>query len=90
MDNVTKELCEEKHEAVKESMGDMKQRLNSHSGEIHDIKEAIVKLTVLVDQIGKKSVFDKVLIVAVLIMAITMLFIIAPTVAGQIVGGIAK
>ena len=88
MENVTKELCEEKHEAVKESMGDMKQRLNSHSGEIHDIKEAIVKLTVLVDQIGKKSIFDKILIIAVLIMAVTMLFVIAPTMAGQIIKGV--
>ena len=90
MENVTEKLCDEKHKAVNGNMEEVKTRLNSHSEEIHDIKEAIVKLTVLVDQIGKKSIFDKLLIIAVLIMAITMLFIIAPTMAGQIIEGVVK
>lgn len=90
MENVSKDSCEKEHKRVDENMSRVEQRLNSHSGEIHDVKEAIVKLTVLVDQIGKKSIFDKMLIVSVLIMTIVMLFVIAPTMAGQIIGGVIK
>jgi len=91
MENVSKETCEAKHKAVDGDMARVETRLNSHSGEIRDIKEILIKLTSMVDQIGKKSVFDKLLIVSVFMMGIVLLVVVlGPELAGKLIGGAVK
>jgi hypothetical protein len=91
MDNVSKETCEAKHEGVEKDMARVETRLNAHSGEIRDMKEILIKLTSMVDQIGKKSVFDKLLIVSVFMLGIVLLIVVlGPELAGKFVGGAIK
>ena len=91
MENVSKETCEAKHKAVDGDMARVETRLNSHSGEIRDMKEVLIKLTAMVDQIGRKSIFDKMLIAAVFMMGIVLLVVVlGPELAGRLIGGAVK
>jgi hypothetical protein len=91
MDNVLKETCEAKHEGVGKDMGRVETRLNAHSGEIRDMKEVLIKLTAMVEQISRKSIFDKMLIVSVFMMGIVLLVVVlGPELAGKFVGGAVK
>jgi len=88
---VSEKTCEAKHKAVDENMDRAETRLNSHSGEIRDMKEVLIKLTAMVDQIGKKSIFDKLLIASVFMMGIVLLIVVlGPELAGRFVGGAIK
>jgi len=88
---VSEKTCEAKHEKVDENMDRAETRLNSHSGEIRDMKEVLIKLTAMVDQIGKKSIFDKLLIASVFMMGIVLLIVVlGPELAGRFVGGAIK
>ena len=88
MDNVSKETCEKEHKRVDENMSRAERRLNEHSGEIHDIKEAVLKLTIMVESLGKKSIFDKILTVSVFIIAIVLLAVVlGPEYVGKVIGG---
>ena len=88
---VSKETCEAKHKAVDGDMDRVEIRLNSHSGEIKDMKEILIKLTAMVEQIGRKSIFDKLLIVSVFMMGIVLLVVVlGPELAGKFVGGAVK
>jgi hypothetical protein len=89
MDGVLKETCEAKHKGVDDNMDRAEKRLNAHSDEIHDIKEAVLKLTIMVESLGKKSIFDKILIVSVFIIACVLLAIVlGPEYVGKLIGGI--
>ena len=51
------------------------------------MQEAIIKLTTLVDSIGKKSIFDKILTMSVFIIAVVLLAVIlGPEYVGKILG----
>jgi predicted RNA-binding protein with EMAP domain len=91
LENVSKDSCEKEHKRVDENMDRTEKRLNSHSGEIHDIKEAVLKLTIMVEAIGKKSVFDKILIISVFMMGVVLVAVVlGPELAGKFVGGAVK
>ena len=91
MDGVLEKTCEAKHEKVNENMNRTEKRLNAHSDEIHDIKEAVLKLTIMVESIGKKSIFDKILILSVFLMAIVLMAVVlGPELTGKFVGGAIK
>lgn len=88
MENVSKEACEKEHKRVDENMNRTEQRLNSHSDRLDSVEDAVLKLTVLVESIGKKSVFDKMLTVAVFIIAVVLLAVIlGPEYVGKVIGG---
>ena len=88
---VTEKTCEAKHEAIKDNDKRTETRLNAHSEEIGDIKAAVLKLTIMVDSIGKKSIFDKILILSVFMIGLALLAVIlGPDVAGRFVGGVIK
>jgi hypothetical protein len=73
---------------VDENMNRAETRLNAHSDEIHDIKEAVLKLTIMVESLGKKSIFDKILAVSVFIMAVVLLAVVmGPEYVGKVIGG---
>lgn len=89
MSEVSKETCESKHEAIKDKERVTENRLNAHAEEIGDIKSAVLKLTIMVDNIGKKSIFDKMLIAAVFIIAVVLLGVmLGPEISGKFVKGV--
>ena len=89
MDSVAKEACEKEHRRVDENMSRTEDRLNKHSDRLDSVEDAVLKLTVLVDAIGKKSIFDKVLTVSVFIIAVVLLAVIlGPEYVGKLIGGI--
>jgi hypothetical protein len=91
METVTEKLCEEKHNAIKDKDRVTEKRLNAHAEEIGDIKAAVLKLTIMVDSIGKKSIFDKILITAVFMIGLVLLAIVlGPDISGKFVGGVLK
>jgi beta-galactosidase GanA len=91
MENVSKETCDKEHKRVDENMSRTETRLNVHSDRITSVEEALIKLTTMVDQIGKKSIFDKLLIVSVFMMGIVLLVVVlGPELAGRIIGGAVK
>lgn len=88
MDNVTKEACEKEHRRVDENMDRTEDRLNKHSDRLDSVEDAVLKLTVLVDSIGKKSIFDKMLTVSVFVIALVLLAVIlGPEYVGKVIGG---
>jgi hypothetical protein len=88
MDSVAKEACEKEHRRVDENMNRTEDRLNKHSDRLDSVEDAVLKLTVLVDAIGKKSIFDKVLTVSVFIIAVVLLAVIlGPEYVGKLIGG---
>lgn len=88
MDSVAKEACEKEHRRVDENMNRTEDRLNKHSDRLDSVEDAVLKLTVLVDAIGKKSIFDKVLTVSVFIIAVVLLAVIlGPEYVGKVIGG---
>lgn len=88
---VSEKTCEAKHEGIDKDMARVETRLNAHSDEIKDMKGILIKLTTITEQISKKSVFDKMLVVSVFIMGIVLLFILlGPELTGKFVGGVVK
>ena len=88
MDNVAKEACEKEHRRVDENMSRTEDRLNKHSDRLDSVEDAVLKLTVLVDSIGKKSIFDKMLTASVFIIALVLLAVIlGPEYVGKVIGG---
>ena len=88
MDNVAKEACEKEHRRVDENMSRTEDRLNKHSDRLDSVEDAVLKLTVLVDLIGKKSIFDKMLTASVFIIALVLLAVIlGPEYVGKVIGG---
>jgi len=89
MENVSGETCKAIHKGVDESMNRTEQRLNNHSDRIDSVEDAVLKLTIMVDSIGKKSIFDKMLTVSVFIIAVVLLAVIlGPEYVGKVIGGI--
>lgn len=85
---VSEKTCNVKHDGIKENFDRTERRLNDHSRQLDSMQEAIIKLTILVDSIGKKSVYDKILTLSVLIIAIVLLAVIlGPEYVGKILGG---
>lgn len=85
---VSEKTCDVKHEGIKESFDRHERRLNTQSERLDSVEDAVLKLTILVDSIAKKSVFDKMLIVSVFIIALVLLAVIlGPEYVGKILGG---
>jgi len=88
-DNVLKEVCREKHKAIDEKHGVFDKRLNDHSSRIGSVEDAIIKLTSMVESIGKRDIFDKVLIVSIFATVIVLAAIVlGPEITGKIVGSL--
>ena len=88
MDNVAKEACEKEHRRVDENMSRTEDRLNKHSDRLDSVEDAVLKLTVLVESLGKKYIFDKILTVSVFIIALVLLAVIlGPEYVGKVIGG---
>jgi len=82
-------VCEEKHKAIDEKLDRDERRLNDHSSRIGTVEDAIIKLTAMVEDIKKKDVFDKILIVCVLIMVLVVAaMVLGPEITGKIMGGV--
>lgn len=47
MENVSQEVCQERHEAIRQYLGNDKETLKVHNGEIKTVQEAIVVLTAI-------------------------------------------
>jgi hypothetical protein len=85
---VSEKICNVKHEGQKEINERTERRLNAHSDQIDSMQEAIIKLTTLVESIGKKSIFDKILTISVFIIAVALLAVIlGPEYVGKVLGG---
>lgn len=85
---VYEKVCDEKHKAIKERLDTDNNRLNEHSKRMDTIEEAVIKLTMLVEDAKKKSVFDKILIVSLFIMVVVIAaMVLGPTITGKILGG---
>ncbi len=88
MENVSKETCAAVHKGVDDNMNRTEQRLNSHSDRLDSVEDAVLKLTVLVESLGKKSIFDKILTISVFIIAVVLLAVIlGPEYVGKVIGG---
>ena len=46
-DTAGEKLCEEKHKNIDRQLGVGEKRMNNHSDSLHDVKEAIVRLTTI-------------------------------------------
>ena len=93
MDNESalKVVCDERHKTIDEKFGRDDKRLNDHSMRIGTVEDAIIKLTAMVEDIKKKDVFDKILIVCVLIMVLVVAaMVLGPEISGKILGGVAR
>jgi K+-sensing histidine kinase KdpD len=89
MDNVSASECQKEHKRVDENMERAERRLNDHSNRIDSVEAAVLKLTILVDSIGKKSIFDKILTVSVFIIAVVLLAVIlGPEYVGKVIGSV--
>jgi hypothetical protein len=89
MENVSNETCKAIHKGVDDNLSRAEQRLNNHSERLDSVEAAVLKLTILVDSIGKKSIFDKILAVSVLIIAVVLLaLVLGPEYVGKVIGGI--
>jgi DNA-binding protein H-NS len=85
---VSEKTCKVTHDAIEKENFRTETRLNAHSERIDSMQEAIIKLTTLVDSIGKKSVYDKILTISVFIIAVVLLAVIlGPEYVGKILGG---
>lgn len=85
---VNEKTCNATHSGIEKEFDRTERRLNAHSEQIDSMQEAIIKLTTLVDSIGKKSVYDKILTLSVLIIAVVLLAVIlGPEYVGKILGG---
>jgi hypothetical protein len=85
---VSEKTCDERHKGLDKEFDRTERRLNAHSEQIDSMQEAIIKLTTLVDSIGKKSIYDKILTLSVLIIAVVLLAVIlGPEYVGKILGG---
>lgn len=88
MDNVSKEACGKEHRRVDENMERTEKRLNDHSDRLDSVEAAVLKLTMLVDSIGKRTIFDKILAVSVFIIAVVLLaLVLGPEYVGKVIGG---
>lgn len=86
---VSKDLCKEKHDATKEKFDTQDRRLNDHSTRISTVEDAVIRLTLLVEQSKNRDIFDKILTICVLIMCIVLLGVVfGPEIAGKMLGGI--
>lgn len=84
---VNEKTCKVTHSGIEKEFDRTERRLNAHSEQIDSMQEAIIKLTTLVDSIGKKSIFDKILTVSVFIIAVVLLAVIlGPEYVGKILG----
>jgi hypothetical protein len=85
---VNEKTCNATHGSIEKEFDRTERRLNAHSEQIDSLQEAIIKLTTLVDSIGKKSIYDKILTLSVLIIAVVLLAVIlGPEYVGKILGG---
>jgi hypothetical protein len=85
---VNEKTCNATHAGIDKEFDRTERRLNAHSEQIDSLQEAIIKLTTLVDSIGKKSIYDKILTLSVLIIAMVLLAVIlGPEYVGKILGG---
>jgi hypothetical protein len=83
-DMVLKDICEERHASIKETVDD-------HATRLRTVEDAVLKLTIMVEGLNKKSIFDKVLIISVFCMSLALLAIVlGPEIAGKFIGGMVK
>ncbi|MCX8131022.1 MAG: hypothetical protein N3I35_13105 [Clostridia bacterium] len=88
MENVLEKVCDEKHKSINDRDKVVDTRLNSHSGRLDSVEDAVVKLTAMVEEIRKKYFFDKILILCVFIMVIVVASIeLGPELTGKMIGG---
>lgn len=88
-ENVLEKVCTERHRAIDDKLRIVENRLNSHSERMNAVEDAAIKLTNMVESIAKKDFFDKILILAVFIIALVLAgMILGPDIAGKMVGGI--
>jgi hypothetical protein len=88
---VPKDSCVREHKRVDENLNRAEARLNNHSDRLDSVESAVLKLTILVEQAGRKSIFDKILIVSVFMMGVVLLTVVlGPELTGKVVGGAIK
>lgn len=86
---VSKDVCDEKHEALKEKMSIQDKCLNEHSTRIGTVEDAVLKLTILVEQSKKRDIFDKILTLCVFVMCMILAAVVlGPEITGKMIGGI--
>lgn len=84
---VQKDTCKVMHKGIDDNFKRIDGELDDHSTRIKTMEEAVIRLTALMDSIGKKSIFDKILTVSVFIIAVVLLAVIlGPEYVGKILG----
>jgi hypothetical protein len=90
---VDEKVCEERHKSVDKHLAVVDKRLDSHSGEIKDINEVLIRLTHIMEQLttpksfwqsetGKKVIGYVFIITAVVVLAAIGLKDLVPTILG--------
>lgn len=88
MDNVMKEVCEEKHSSVDYKIKTMSTDIGNNSERIRVVEDAIIMLTNMAELTAKRDFFDKILILSVFIISIVLIaLILGPELTGKFIGG---
>lgn len=86
---VSKEVCNEKHNTIKDKFDVQDKRLNDHSNRLNTVEDAVIRLTLLYEQAKKRDVFDKILTVSVFVMCLVLLgIVLGPEITGKMINGI--
>jgi hypothetical protein len=88
-ETVSEKTCQAIHKGIDEKFGNTGDTLRDHDTRINSVEDAVLKLTVLVDSLGKKSIFDKIMTVSVFIIAVVLLaLILGPEYVGKVLGAV--
>jgi hypothetical protein len=91
MDNVMKEVCEEKHSSIDYKINIVSTDVSNNIERIRKVEDAIIMLTNMAETTAKRDIFDKILIFAVLITSVVLgAIILGPELMGKFIGGISK
>ncbi len=88
VENVLKEVCEEKHSSVEYKVETMSTDIGNNSERIRKVEDAIIMLTNMSETAAQRNFFDKILIFAVFIISIVLgMVILGPELTGKFIGG---
>jgi len=82
-------VCNERHKSIDEKLSVHERRLNAHSERISTMEDAVLKLTLLVEQARKRDIYDKILTICIFIMCLVLLgIVLGPEIMGKIISNV--
>lgn len=77
METVLEKVCDEKHKGLDTRLENVELEVKNQSEKIGKVEDVLIMLTNMIDSSVKKDVFDKMIVISIFLIVVTLLLVIA-------------